>query len=168
MILQHYRGMFDGGATARRYPKQITQESHWKYTISNRQKIGNSSKTGYPGCTDNPHRHNPIKKKPDPVHRLASLFKADPRVSPIKSYRWAQMILQNYHRWKWAIDFLRINIVLLPMTANFVKSFKPEIEIYKIYKCKNLMRLAHMATQNTSKVAPRSFLGGKLQCILFH
>ena len=28
----------------------------------NKQKLGSSSKTGYPGCTDNPTRHNRVKK----------------------------------------------------------------------------------------------------------
>ena len=53
----------------------------------NRQKVDRSSKTGSPGCTDNPTRLNRAKKKTDPVRVFSPLFKVDPRACPIKSYR---------------------------------------------------------------------------------
>ena len=50
----------------------------------NRQKLGSSSKTGYPGCTDNPTRPNPIKKKGWPGAPFSVTFQSRPTGLPDK------------------------------------------------------------------------------------
>ena len=72
-----------------RYPKQITQESHRKYTISI-GKLDSSSETGYPGCTKRTTRPVlPGQKKTDPVRVFSPC--------PIKSYRCTALIETPFH-----------------------------------------------------------------------
>ena len=64
-------------------PPQIIQEFHQKTPYFNGKKVAN----GLSGCTDNPHRLDPIKKKTDPITRFVPNFSNEPRCTPIKSYR---------------------------------------------------------------------------------